>query len=198
VSDPTPHEGDRPRRQAPRWGEYATPEEVAEIRGPDADALPMPPDLRPHDAPPAPSGSPLPGPPPGGSIGPGAAPRTAEAPRWDAPITVGLLALGLVNLLNSIPGDLDFAAYLKAVFAASGFGTLDVPESARIAGIIALVIDILLLLAATVLSLARIRARRRAFWVPLAAGGISIVCLTVIYSIVLSGTDFIALVQNQR
>jgi hypothetical protein len=180
VSDPGP---DRAPRQAPRWGEYATPEEVAALRGPDA-APPAPVPVPIAEAPP-PTGAPRPGPPPAG-----------HAPAWDRPITVGLLVFGLIQVVSSIPLFLDFADSLSTWLTAYTGGSAAVPSSADAGGVVLLVLDVVLYAGALLLSLERMRRGRRAFWVPLVAGIAATIAQTVVILVVTAPVLAVA-VQNQ-
>src|ERR1700709_1761648 len=85
-------------RPAPLYGEYATPAEVAAARGPlpDSDVA--------LDPAPAPVRQPT------SAV---ARPSTAPVSRWDRPITIALLAAGVVNVASSVPLYLDFAYSLR-------------------------------------------------------------------------------------
>ncbi|HXR43153.1 MAG TPA: DUF6264 family protein, partial [Pseudolysinimonas sp.] len=82
-------------RQPPRWGEYATPEEVAALN-PELAARPEP------AAPVAPPSAPA---------------VTVPRRGWDAPLTIGLLVIGAWNVIGSIPSYLDFGALMRQAAA---------------------------------------------------------------------------------
>lgn len=161
MTDPAP-------RRAPRWGEYATPEEVAALRG-----VPAPPDpatrIADADAGPAPAS--------GGAAGGGAA-TASTAARWDVPVTIGLLLFGVWNLLSSIPGFLALDEAMRQSFAVmpdapdASFGT-----PTRIVGYVLFAVWALVLVVAVLASIARLRAGRVAFFVPLAAGAVALLAL---------------------
>jgi hypothetical protein len=178
------HPDEIARRQAPLYGEYATPEEVAEIRGPDAEPL-VPVVLAP------PSGRPLPGPPP-----PGAASHTAAPNGWDAPITLALLAFGVFDVIRSAIGYLDFRGTLVEFARVLGVDSARFPASVQVWGDVLIAIDVVLLVTAAAVSFRLIRRGRRAFWVPLAAGALAAMIGGILLLAVLSASG-VPLVQNQ-
>ncbi len=187
---------ERPR---PQYGEYATPEEVAEARGPlpveptDPVSRLAAPISSPASTRAAKAGShPAPGlssaPPPRG------APVAAQHPRQaNNLITVLLLVFGIWNTVTSIPSFLDFGTVLTQGLALAGYGTVAFGAAAHTAGIVLLVISCLLLIAAVGLSLRLIRGGRRSIWVPVAAGALYLVASLVVMIVVVANTP--ALVQ---
>lgn len=169
------------RRQAPRWGEYATPEELAELRGPDA-APPAPTPLAP------PNGRPIPGPPPAG--------RTRAA-GWDLVFTIALLAFGAFTVAQNIVGYLDLPATVAQELKSVGYGDVTVPASIRSWGYLLIAVDVLLLVGAAWLSLRRIRRGRMAFWVPIAAGAASGVIGAIVIVAVLASSGALANLPTQ-
>ena len=182
---------DRPR---PKYGEYATPEEVAEARGP----LPVEP-TDPVSRLAAPiagavsaraaktGGRPAPGlssaPPPRG------APVAARHPRQaNNLITVLLLVVGIWNTVTSIPSYLDFGTVLTQGVAVAGYGTVTFGAAAHTAGIVLLVISCLLLIAAVGVSLQLIRSGRRSIWVPVVAAALYLVASLVVMTVVVANT----------
>ncbi len=159
-----------PDRPAPRWGEYATPEEVAALH-PQLARKPEPEPVPPPVVPPVRRG-------------------------WDAPLTIGLLVLGAWNVLGSIPGYLDFGSLMHRAATLAGFTGVTVAPSAHAAGIVAIVVNAVLLAAAIAGSLILLRRHRRAVWVPLAAGALSLITVTVIGVIVLNASGIGDIVQH--
>ncbi|CAN5185745.1 hypothetical protein BH11ACT3_BH11ACT3_02970 [soil metagenome] len=177
---------ERPR---PQYGEYATPAEVAEARGPDAPPIVLTP------SPTARAADPVHAPVVTGATRGG---RAATSSRWDRPLTFAFLALGVVNVLGSIPVYLDFARSLRTSFSQLGFADLklDGPQLPAL-GIALLVIDSLLILVAIGLSAWLMRRGRRAVWVPLAAFVVhQIVQLALLLPIVLNDPGYAAVMQN--
>lgn len=184
-------------RPRPEYGEYATPEQVAEARGP----VPLDETLAVREKP-APSAAPsvtrpaapLPPPVPGTHTS-DAPPRHAS--RWDLPITVTLIALALVNTLTSIPSYLNLATALNEAGRVSGMGDLTFGAAASAGGVALLVLDTVVLLATIGLAWRRYRAGKRAAWVPIIAFGVRLVAyIVVVMVIVLNTPGFSAMVQN--
>lgn len=181
-------------RPLPRYGEYATPEEVAEARGP-LPAEPTDPVSRlaapittPDSAraaraktgpvPVRPSPPPRPG-----------LPLGVRHPRpGNNLITVLLLVFGIWNTVTSIPSYLDFGAVMSQAVELAGYGTVTFGAIAHTAGIVLLVISLLLLIAAVGVSLRLIRNGRRSIWVPVAAAALSLVAFIVVMSVVVANT----------
>ena len=192
---------DRPR---PQYGEYATPEEVAEARGP----LPVEPTdpvsrlAAPISSPVSaraakPSSRPAPGlssaPPPRG------APVAARHPRQaNNLITVLLLVFGIWNTVTSIPSYLDFGTVLTQGLELTGYGTVTFGAAAHTAGIVLLVISCLVLIAAVGVSLRLIRSGRRSIWVPVVAGAVYLVASLVVMTVVVANTPALVDVLQNR
>jgi len=136
-------------RPAPQYGEYATPEEVARLRGVQSSPDPVF-----HQADPV--------------------KQAVTRPRraWDLPLTVGLLVLGFILTLQSLSGFFAFSATLTAAFKVSGVDIV-FGADADVAGILLLIIHCVLFLAAVGVSVLQLRAGRPAFWVPLVAGALA-------------------------
>ena len=179
--DPDPAAAPDPRPR-PQYGEYATPQEVANARGIPLDrganehverlATPIPPahpaskksaskksasrSPRPRQAPLL-SGRPL-------SVG-----QSGQATQL---ATVLLLVFGIWNTVTAIPTFLDLGRALSQGFETLGYGTISFGSAARVAGIVMLVFSFLVLIAVVWLSLLRIRAGRSSLWVPLTGGAV--------------------------
>lgn len=172
-------------RPAPRYGEYATPEEVAAARGP----LPV----EPSD-PVSRLAAPLP---------PSAPPRRALQPppyprRANNLITTLLLIFGIWNTLGSIPSYLDFGAALSQGFEIFGYGTIAFGPVAHTAGIVLLVASLLILVVAIGLSLRLMRDGRRSVWVPLAAGALFVLVSLVVTTVIVANTPGLAQVLHNH
>jgi hypothetical protein len=181
-------------RPAPQYGEYATPEEVARLRG-----LQSPPEPQTHHPEPAPQRAPR----PTSRPTPGATPRsTAGAvarPRrsWDPPITVGLLAIGFALTVQSIEGFLNFGSTVAISVAEAGLD-LKFGAEADVAGIILLVIHCILLLAALGVSVVLLRAHRLAFWVPLTAGVVATIAdIVTLFVLVIANPAYTAMMFDR-
>lgn len=170
MSDPRDPE-ERPR---PQYGEYASPEEQqARIRQPDVtdelDRGRAP--VVPADAAGADAGS-----------APASAPTAGTA--IDRIATAVLLGLGAVNVLFTVPGFLDLSATFARTMEAMGIpGSFTNDAAAQTWGSIAVVVLIAGFLITALASWRRLRAGRRAWWIPLVGAAVTYVivvsCLTV-------------------
>lgn len=205
MTDATPRPESRPR---PEYGEYATPEEVAEARGPlpadESAHLEQPttdrtgttnsgatyPAASPATKPTAAAAS-------SASPPPGARASGRHPSRWDFPLTVALLAVGLVNTISSIPSYLNLSTALNDAGQAGGLGDLSFGAAADAGGIALLLADSVILLISIALAWRRVRAGKRAIWVPIVAFLARLVFYVVVVTIVVLNTPgFTALVQN--
>ena len=199
-----PAEPGSPRPERPQYGEYATPEEVAEARGPlpveptDPVSRLAAPISHPVSGRAAKPGShPAPGlrsaPPPRG------APVAARHPRQaNNLITVLLLVFGVWNTATSIPSYLDFGAVLTQGLEVTGYGTVTFGAAAHTAGIVLLVISCLVLIAAVGVSLRLIRSGRRSIWVPVVAGAVYLVASLAVMTVVVANTPALVDVLQNR
>ncbi len=159
---------DGAERQAPLYGEYATPEEVAALRGPAAD--------RPHTLPdPVPS--------PARDV-----PRRSTARRFDRPITIALIAFGVLNLLQYSSALLDFEHFLEVATKGTAYESIDFTEAARLGGGALFVLCLVLVLASGAIAVLLLRRGRLAFWVPLTAGALSLLAWVVVLVVILMQT----------
>jgi hypothetical protein len=179
-SDP---DTDRRRRQAPRYGEYATPEEVAALRGVDAAPPPSA-----HLPPPPPAGRPIPGAPPPGHT------RSAG---WDGIITFALLAFGAYNVVSNIVSFLDMRGLLAELARSAGFEGFRAPAASQGIGYALIVVWAVLFVVAVVWSTRRLRHGRIAFWVPLLIGVIALSAAAITCLIVLSAGTGLDVPQNR-
>ena len=192
---------DRPK---PQYGEYATPEEVAEARGPlpveptDPVSRLAAPISRPA-SPRAAKASSRPSPSLSSAPPPRGAPVAARHPRQaNNLITVLLLVVGIWNTVTSIPSYLDFGTVLTQGVAVAGYGTVTFGAAAHTAGIVLLAISCLLLIAAVGVSLQLIRSGRRSIWVPVVAAALYLVASLVVMSVVVANTPaLLHVLQNQ-
>lgn len=157
MSDPRP---------APQYGEYATPEEVAALRGP---------------APAAPAATPDPVPAP-------AAPPGSTWRRMDRPLTVAFIAFGVINLLQYAGAMLDFEYFLEVTTKGTFAEAIDFTEAARVGGVVLFLICLVLLLASTAVAVLLLRRGRIAFWVPLVAGVLTAIAWVVVLGAILLQT----------
>lgn len=157
-------------RPAPQYGEYATPEEVAALRGPVAASAP------PHASP-----SPAPAP---------AADRPAPSSwrRADRLITIALIVFGVLNLVQYAGALLDFEYFLEITTKDTFAEAIDFGEAARIGGVVLFVLLLALVLASALFAIVLLRSGRVAFWVPLVAGALSLVAWVVVLVAILLQT----------
>lgn len=200
----TDGDGQRPH---PRYGEYATPEEVAAARGPlppervettDPVSRRAVPIVRP--APSSRSGAPpRRSRPPRPTLTPRPSPVGARPPRaGNNLVTVLLLVFGIWNTVGSIPSYLDFGPVLSQGIQLAGYGSVEFGAIAHTAGIVLLVISLLLLIGAVGMSLRLIRDGRRSIWVPITAGALDLLVSVVVMTIVVANTPALADVLHNR
>jgi hypothetical protein len=102
------------------------------------------------------------------------------APIWDAPITVGLLAVGVVNTVQAVAQARDLPAVLDRIYQARGISGYTPADVATGIGWAMVVTAVGCLVLAIGFSVPRIRDHRLAFWIPLAAGAASAVVTAVL------------------
>jgi len=154
-------------RPAPRYGEYATPEEVAARRGIPMDA-PAP--VEPVAAAPR--------------------PPVTGARRYDRPVTIALLLFGAINLVQYAAPLLDFDTFLERATVGTPTEPIDFAEAARVGGYVLFGVSLVLLLVAGFVAVQLLRRGRIAFWVPLAAGVLTVLTwVLVLTAIVLQTPD---------
>ena len=166
-------------RPRPEYGEYATPEEQAEAMGtviePVAD---IPADI-PAELPPP-------------TI---ARPAAVQARRWDLVVTIALLVFAIYTTINVFVSFTDLASvisrsYVIAYGYKGGYPNADLASSV---GRTVNIIQPVLLLLTIWLSTRSLRRGRVTFWIPLAAGGVSLIVTLVALSVLISGDpDFMA------
>jgi hypothetical protein len=144
----TPAADPRPR---PQYGEYAPPGWVSPAAdAPKAEPVELTPPLAPPVAPPP--------------------PLARRTPRWDRPLTLALLAVGLFGaLIGWIVGS-ELTASLPAALESYGIEPGAMPAWLDTAGTALVASHLLLYLLAVGLSISLLRAGRPAFWAPLGAG----------------------------
>jgi hypothetical protein len=158
-------------RPLPQYGEYATPEEVAALRGtPLEPAMPAaavaPADVAPRR------------------------PAVSGARRYDRPVTIALLLFGLINVVQYAPVLLDFDTFLERATVGTPTESIDFGDAARIGGFVLFGVTLVLLVVALLFSVLLLRRRRVAFWVPLTAGALAVLTwVLVLIAIVLQTPD---------
>jgi hypothetical protein len=158
-------------RPLPQYGEYATPEEVAALRGVPLEPVVPPPAVAPV----------------------GVAPRrpaVTGARRYDRPVTIALLLFGLINFVQYAPIVLDFETFLERATVGTPTESIDFGDAARVGGFVLFGVTLLLFLVALLVSVLLLRRRRIAFWVPLTAGALAVLTwVLVLIAIVVQTPD---------
>jgi hypothetical protein len=149
-------------RPAPQYGEYATPEEVAALRGTTA-------------APPAAVPDPVTSPAPGRS-----STRVPLVRRIDRPLTIALIAFGVLNLLQYAGALLDFEYFLEVATEGTFAESIDFGDAARVGGVVLFVLCLALVVVSGAIAVLLLRRGRIAFWVPLGAGVLSVLAWVVV------------------
>lgn len=160
---------DRPQDAEPpraRYGEFASPQEQERARG---HVLPEAGSLTPREMQPSPA----------------AAQRRPPAHPVDRVITLVLLAIGLILIINSIPGYLALSDVMQSVYESLNAGTYSATETAAGLGAAALIIQGMLWVATTGFSVLAIRRGRLSWWIPLVGGAISFIAMMIIVSVAL-------------
>ena len=163
------------RRDRPQYGEYASPDEQVAAGGFPVEPASV------ESRPVAPGAAHAP---------PLAATRVAGAPptqrTWDLALTVAFLVFGAYSVVSSIPGLLDFGATIKQMYSLSGYGEYTEIALANGIGIGILVTQSVLFVVTVVLTLARLRAGKIAFFVPLIGGAVAGVVIFVLMIIAIT------------
>jgi hypothetical protein len=119
------------------------------------------------------------------------------APFWDAPLTVGLLGVGVLNTTQTVAQARDLPAALDAVYTNQGIGHYSQVGLATGIGWVVVVESVLSLVIAIAFSVPRIRAHRVAFWIPLTAAVASSVLTVVLVAVaILADPAYLASVQH--
>lgn len=153
-------------RAVPQYGEYATPEEVAALRGNTAPEPPI--------AAPPPRAEPT--------------PRGSTLRRLDRPITIALIAFGVLNLLQYSSALLDFEGFLEVATKGTSAEPVDFTEAARIGGLVLFVLCLALVLVSSAIAVLLLRRGRIAFWVPLVGGAVSVLAWVVVLTVIVLQT----------
>ncbi|HEX6953753.1 MAG TPA: DUF6264 family protein [Agromyces sp.] len=177
-SPPPPPRDERPR---PQYGEYAPEgwswQPQAEPRTDAAASAPPPP------APPAPP-----------------APQVAAARgnTVDRMVTIALLVLGAFGAWNSATSLQQLPAAIQTVYTQQGVGTYSPQEWLPTLALVGTVFMLALYAAVLGWSIARLRAGRVAFWVPIVGGVVALVSMIVLTAIVFfTDPTFLSFVEQQ-
>lgn len=175
----------RDERPRPQYGEYA-PEGWS--WQPPADERADAAASAPHPAPPPPVAPQAPA--------PGAA--AATAPRTvDRFFTILLLAIGAVGAWNTSVSLQQLPAAIQTVYSQQGVGTYTPQEWLPTLALVGAIFMLALYAAVLGWAIARLRARKTAFWVPLAGGAVAVVATIVLTAIVfLTDPTFVSYVEQ--
>ena len=87
---------------------------------------------------------------------------------------------GVVNVTQTVAIARDLRTLLDAVFVQEGLGGYADSDAAQIAGWIVIGANVLSLVLAIGFAVPRLRAKRTAFWIPLAAAGVCVLVTTAV------------------
>lgn len=172
---PPPPRDERPR---PQYGEYApegwswrpADQSADAAAGAPRAAAPPPPAMPAHAQGPGPAGA-------------GAA--AATAPRnVDRFFTILLLAVGALGAWNTSVSLHQLPGAIQTVYSQQGVGSYTPQEWLPTLALIGTVFMLALYAAVLIWAIARLRARKVAFWVPLAGGAVAVLATMVLTSIV--------------
>ena len=176
--------GPAPQRPRPKYGEYATPQEQAEII---AKSLPpVSPVLQPRDQEGSRPVRAVPEVHPGTTVPMTPIPSTARPPRrWDRILSIALLAYALFSTLSGFAQYGDLPAVVQSVYDIQGVGTFASSPLAEGMGPAIVIVNVAIFVLTVFLTVRRLQKNRLAFWIPLVAGTLSIVVTAVLLGIVI-------------
>lgn len=182
----------RDERPRPQYGEYA-PEGWSWQPPGEADAT--------GGTPPAPAPEPAPAPavhtaPPAGGAAEASARRTA--PMWDRLISIALLVLGVFGAWDAARSMQQLGQQIQTTYTMLGIGDFTAPEWLATLSVAGIVTQLSLYAVVLGLTILRMRARRIAFWIPLAGGTLSVVITVAIMAVVVfSDPTYLDFVTSQ-
>lgn len=165
------------QRDRPQYGEYASVDEQIAAGGFAVEPDPVIPPAHLSD-------DRLP--PPSASARVAGAPPTTRT--WDLALTTALLVFGAYSIVSSIPELLNYGASMKRVVATvgvEGFSSIGLADGV---GVAMLVTQSVVYVAAVVLSMFRLRARKIAFFIPV-AGALLVGIVTLVLASVAMFSD---------
>lgn len=163
-------------RPTPQYGEYASPQEQAKVIA--RSLPPVPPVLQPKDSKTAVTPALAP---------PASDPAVRPRRRWDLALSIGMLAYAAVTILAGFSQYSDLPSLLNQVYAQQGIGTFAGTEFAATAGFAINASNLIIYASVLPLTVARLRTRRIAFWIPLAGG---------VLAAIITGSLMIAVMVN--
>jgi hypothetical protein len=182
----------RDERPRPQYGEYA-PEGWSWQPPAEADA--------PGGTPPAPAPEPAPAPalksaPPADGDAEASTRRTA--PMWDRLVTIALLVLGAFGAWDSARSMQQLGQQIQTTYTMLGIGDFTAPEWLATLSVAGIITQLALYAVVLGLTILRMRARRIAFWIPLAGGALSIIITVALMAVVVfSDPTYLDFVTSQ-
>lgn len=181
-----------PERAKPQYGEYASEEEYASAlkrSGVDPDHVLTP-------VTPSPDIS--------RGVSPPSSPRSHSQTSLqhgllDRVVTMFLLAFGIVSIIGSAPNYLNLSETLQEALTQMGIGEYHLSALTSGFGIAMVVSQVVLWMIAAVWSFRRISRGKRAWWLPLLAGAVSFLVLTVLLgALIAADPSFIPALAQPR
>ncbi|WP_217180319.1 DUF6264 family protein [Streptomyces sp. AC495_CC817] len=154
--------------QRPQYGEIATPEEQRRAAGlpPLAEVPPVQ----------------------GASVPEAAGPAPARSSSVDRFATIALLAYGLINVVTSVRAYLDFGTVMNEAMKILGIeGEFTNFAQGRVWGTVAAVVLVVGWSVTTVISLRRLRAGRRSWWIPLVGAACTMAIVSICIAVPMMG-----------
>lgn len=112
--------------------------------------------------------------------------------RFDAAITVGLLAAGLFNVVGSISSNADLARSLNQSFALFGFGEYTATPQTPVVGIALNFVNVIVFVLTAWIALELVKRRRIAFWVPIAGAALAaLIGVILLATLVMGDPSFV-------
>ena len=96
------------------------------------------------------------------------------------PATVGLLVFGLVNVTQTVAQARDLGPVLDSFFLQQGMGAYTNTRAAEVGGLLLGLTSVLCLVIAIFFAVRRLRARRRAFWIPIVCAAVGVLVTTIV------------------
>lgn len=105
------------------------------------------------------------------------APAKRTIPGWDRPWTIGLLIFGLLTTIYGVFSLGGFPVAMQMFYTQQGLGTFNPAPSIGAITTVGAIALVFVWLAATAMSVRLLTRRRRAFFVPIVGGAVSLVVL---------------------
>jgi hypothetical protein len=175
------------QRPRPQYGEYASTEERLAAGGLPLEPDPPRPETRIDPASLKTTG-PTPPPAPGAPI----------AYPWDRAITTGLLAFAAISIVTNVRNLIGFSATMREAYELSEYGEYTSTALADTIGVAILASQVVIFAIVALVSVARLRAGKRSFFVPLAGAVAAGIIALVLVVIAMAGDPALAEYMNSR